>query len=132
MYANVIYRSRGKSLSFQVLFSIRIVSKGLQNNQLILKTKYLSFYKSINNNFNINYLDLISDELPPQQMMEAVKKLVEFGVSKGFIAENYTLLGHRQVRDTECPGTKLFDEISKWPHFSKHPDHRRDNFIPIQ
>ncbi|KAH8313149.1 hypothetical protein KR067_001172 [Drosophila pandora] len=58
-------------------------------------------------------------ELPPKQMLDAAKNLIAFGVYKGYIDPTYKLLGHRQVRDTECPGGRLFEEISSWPHFTK-------------
>ncbi|XP_036322481.1 peptidoglycan-recognition protein LB-like [Rhagoletis pomonella] len=61
-------------------------------------------------------------ELPPPQMLEATKSLIEFGVEKGYIHPQYKLLGHKQVRDTECPGARLFDEISSWPHFVINPN----------
>ncbi|XP_053958589.1 peptidoglycan-recognition protein LB isoform X1 [Anastrepha ludens] len=61
-------------------------------------------------------------ELPPPQMLKAVKSLIEFGVANNYIDPQYKLLGHRQVRDTECPGTRLFDEISSWPHFVLNPN----------
>lgn len=54
-------------------------------------------------------------------MVENVHRLIAFGVSSGKIQENYTLLGHRQVRDTECPGDRLFKEISTWKHFEALP-----------
>ncbi|EDW96927.1 peptidoglycan-recognition protein LB isoform X2 [Drosophila yakuba] len=57
-------------------------------------------------------------ELPPKQMLDAARNLISFGVFKGYIDPAYKLLGHRQVRDTECPGGRLFAEISSWPHFT--------------
>ncbi|XP_067644966.1 peptidoglycan-recognition protein LB-like isoform X2 [Eurosta solidaginis] len=57
-------------------------------------------------------------DLPPPQMLKATKSLIDFGVAKGYIQSQYKLLGHRQVRDTECPGSRLFDEISTWPNFT--------------
>lgn len=58
-------------------------------------------------------------ELPPARMLQAVKDLIAFGVAQGYIDPAYKLLGHRQVRDTECPGGRLFQEISNWPHFTQ-------------
>ncbi|XP_017847354.1 peptidoglycan-recognition protein LB isoform X2 [Drosophila busckii] len=57
-------------------------------------------------------------ELPPANMLQAAKDLIAFGVAQGYIDAAYKLLGHRQVRETECPGGRLFKEISSWPHFT--------------
>ncbi|XP_026850855.1 peptidoglycan-recognition protein LB isoform X3 [Drosophila persimilis] len=57
-------------------------------------------------------------ELPPKQMLDAARNLIAFGVFKGYIDPAYKLLGHKQVRETECPGGRLFQEISTWPHFN--------------
>lgn len=54
-------------------------------------------------------------------MLAAVKAFISFSVENGYLAANYKLLGHRQVRDTECPGQRLFEEISTWNHFSSRP-----------
>ncbi|XP_063926509.1 peptidoglycan-recognition protein LB isoform X2 [Zophobas morio] len=63
-------------------------------------------------------------ELPPPQQLEAVHKLIACGVEMGMIQEDYKLLGHRQVRDTECPGDRLFQEVTTWPHFHPMPRYR--------
>ncbi|XP_039947942.1 peptidoglycan-recognition protein LB-like isoform X1 [Bactrocera neohumeralis] len=60
-------------------------------------------------------------ELPPPQMLAAAKSLIEFGMAKGYIDAEYKLLAHRQVRDTECPGQRLYEEITTWPHFALKP-----------
>jgi len=52
-------------------------------------------------------------------MLKAAKDLIAFGVAHGYIDPAYKLLGHRQVRDTECPGGRLFKEISTWPNFTR-------------
>ena len=56
-------------------------------------------------------------ELPPPQMLQAVRDLIAFGVAQGYIQPEFKLMGHKQVRDTECPGERLFNEISKWSNF---------------
>lgn len=56
--------------------------------------------------------------LPPKQMLTTVKSLIQYSLENGYLAKNYKLLGHRQVRDTECPGQSLFEEISTWDHFT--------------
>lgn len=46
------------------------------------------------------------------------------GVREGHVAEDYRLVGHRQVREgTDCPGRTLYEEIKKWPHYDPHPDY---------
>lgn len=64
-------------------------------------------------------------------MLKAVKNLIAFGVDKGYIAKDYQLIGHRQVRDTECPGEKLYKEIQTWEHYVPAPHYNQDrNDIP--
>ncbi|XP_049879183.1 peptidoglycan-recognition protein LB-like [Pectinophora gossypiella] len=58
-----------------------------------------------------------NDTLPPSHQLEKTKALIQYGVDQGFIREDYKLVGHRQVRPTECPGQTLYDHISTWPHF---------------
>lgn len=70
-------------------------------------------------------------ELPPEKMLEATKNLIAFGVDKGYIAKDYQLVGHRQVRDTECPGERLYKEIQTWEHYVRSPHYNQDrNEIP--
>lgn len=61
-------------------------------------------------------------ELPSDIMISAAQTLIEYGVRNNIIATNYTLIGHRQVRPTECPGDRLFQEIQTWPHYSSMLD----------
>ncbi|XP_066144621.1 peptidoglycan-recognition protein LB-like isoform X2 [Euwallacea fornicatus] len=56
-------------------------------------------------------------KLPPQEQLETIRRFIHQGVVEGYIDENYKLIGHRQVRETECPGDALFAEIQTWPHF---------------
>jgi peptidoglycan-recognition protein LB len=63
-------------------------------------------------------------------MLTAVKAFISYSVDNGFLATNYKLLGHRQVRATECPGQRLFDEISSWNNFSSKPAGPDDPEIP--
>ncbi|XP_072934416.1 peptidoglycan-recognition protein LB-like [Epargyreus clarus] len=55
--------------------------------------------------------------LPPAIQMETTKRLIEEGLRLGYISENYDLIGHRQVRNTDCPGQALFEEITTWDRF---------------
>ncbi|XP_046385125.1 peptidoglycan-recognition protein LB-like isoform X2 [Ischnura elegans] len=59
------------------------------------------------------------EEMPDAGMLEATHGLIADGVARGKISPSFTLLGHRQVRETECPGQALFQEIQKWPHWGQ-------------
>lgn len=58
-----------------------------------------------------------AEVLPPQNMLDTTHAFVAYAVKQGYLAEDYKLIGHRQVRDTTCPGQTLYEEIEKWPHF---------------
>nr|ADU33185.1 peptidoglycan recognition protein B [Ostrinia nubilalis] len=62
--------------------------------------------------------DFVS-KLPSETQLAPVHKLIATGVELGYIRPDYTLIGHRAVSATECPGGALFQEISTWPHFDK-------------
>lgn len=67
-----------------------------------------------------------STELPPAEQIKTAQSLIAAGVELGFISSAYKLVGHRQVRDTECPGDALFEAIKKWDHFSGYPGSKDD------
>ncbi|CAG9791479.1 unnamed protein product [Diatraea saccharalis] len=65
-------------------------------------------------------------QLPPAQQLKTVQSLIAAGVKLGRISSEYKLIGHRQVRDTECPGDALFNEIKKWDKYADYPSCRDD------
>lgn len=65
-------------------------------------------------------------EVPPAQQRKTAMALIAAGVELGYIKSDYKLLGHRQVRATECPGDALFNEIKTWDHFSPYPSSHLD------
>ncbi|XP_045503208.1 peptidoglycan-recognition protein LB-like [Colias croceus] len=67
-----------------------------------------------------------SHELPPQNQLKTAKALIAAGIDMGYIKPDYKLIGHRQVRDTECPGDALFNEIQTWEHYSPFPNNAKD------
>ncbi|XP_053697051.1 peptidoglycan-recognition protein LB [Sabethes cyaneus] len=69
-------------------------------------------------------------DLPPKQMLNALHSLIEYGVHNNILESNYTLIGHRQTRPTECPGDRLYTEIQTWPHYSPMMDVVDPNSIP--
>lgn len=66
---------------------------------------------------NIFWVIFVSVDLPSPDMLDATQKLIAYAIDAGHLSANYTLLGHRQTRSTECPGERLFNEITNWPHF---------------
>ncbi|KPJ07297.1 Peptidoglycan-recognition protein LB [Papilio machaon] len=60
--------------------------------------------------------DFVS-QLPLAHQLELTKELITVGVELGYISKDYSLIGHRQVRSTECPGDALFQEITTWDRF---------------
>lgn len=55
--------------------------------------------------------------LPPQVQLETTKSLIAAGIELGYIKEDYKLVGHKQIMETECPGGALESEIKTWDHY---------------
>ncbi|KRT84862.1 hypothetical protein AMK59_2190 [Oryctes borbonicus] len=53
--------------------------------------------------------------LPDEKVLDAMKRLIQCAVSRSTIDVNYQVFGHRQVELDDCPGTRLLQEIKKWP-----------------
>ncbi|XP_023952833.2 peptidoglycan-recognition protein LB isoform X2 [Bicyclus anynana] len=62
-----------------------------------------------------------SDCLPPTNQLKTAQALIAAGVELGYVRADYKLVGHRQVRDTMCPGDTLYEEIQTWEHYSHFP-----------
>ncbi|CAH1129759.1 unnamed protein product [Ceutorhynchus assimilis] len=62
-----------------------------------------------------------TEQVPPESQLVVVKELIQKGVQDGYIQEDYKLIGHRQVRATECPGDAFYAEIQTWPHWVADP-----------
>lgn len=55
-------------------------------------------------------------------MLDSTKKLIGSAVDQGYLSANYKLIGHRQAKQTLCPGVALHNEIKKWPHFAENEE----------
>ncbi|PVD20600.1 hypothetical protein C0Q70_18756 [Pomacea canaliculata] len=64
-----------------------------------------------------------TSRVPNDAALNAVKHLISCGLSNGHIRASYTLKGHRDVGQTECPGTKLYELIHSWPHYASGTAH---------
>lgn len=64
--------------------------------------------------------------LPPADQIKATKSLIASGVDLGYVSTDYKLVGHRQVRETDCPGEALYENIKTWEHYSAFPSNVND------
>ncbi|CAG0889019.1 unnamed protein product [Cyprideis torosa] len=69
----------------------------------------------------IAMIGTFTGSLPTASARDSLNKLIACGVSKGEISSTYRLLGHRQVKSTECPGQALYNYIKTLPHYSASP-----------
>ncbi|KAI8442179.1 hypothetical protein MSG28_005786 [Choristoneura fumiferana] len=67
-----------------------------------------------------------TNSVPPAEQLKTVKALIAAGVELGYIKPDYKLVGHRQVRETECPGQAFFDVVKTWDHWSPFPASHED------
>uniref|UniRef100_A0AAR5PRB0 Peptidoglycan recognition protein family domain-containing protein n=1 Tax=Dendroctonus ponderosae TaxID=77166 RepID=A0AAR5PRB0_DENPD len=69
------------------------------------------------NSIGIAFVGTFLTTAPPEIQILACQKLIDLGVKLGYIQQNYTLLGARQLFATESPGLALFEIIKKWDHW---------------
>ncbi|XP_018053136.1 PREDICTED: peptidoglycan recognition protein-like isoform X2 [Atta colombica] len=62
-----------------------------------------------------------TDFLPNEAALKALNKLIAYGVLFGKIKKNYNVIGHRQVRDTECPGETFYKFVVNLPRWTANP-----------
>lgn len=59
------------------------------------------------------------DSMPTPHMLQVAQEFIDYSVAQRQLKPDYTLYGHRQVRETECPGQTLYNEIKSWEHWSE-------------
>ncbi|XP_029669306.1 peptidoglycan-recognition protein SC2-like [Formica exsecta] len=62
-----------------------------------------------------------SDFLPNPVALNTLNALIACGVSLGKISDNYNVLGHRQARNTECPGQSFYEYVITLPRWTANP-----------
>ncbi|XP_063360669.1 peptidoglycan recognition protein-like [Cydia amplana] len=72
-----------------------------------------------NRSIGISFLGDFRKTLPTSEALQATKDLISCGVSHNFLAQNYRLIGHKQVVKTESPGTELQKDIEIWSHWAE-------------
>lgn len=66
----------------------------------------------------ISIIGDFTKRLPNKAALTALNSLIKCGVTIGKIQRDYKLIGHRQARDTECPGTRFYEYIQKLPNWT--------------
>ncbi|XP_026168146.1 peptidoglycan recognition protein 5 [Mastacembelus armatus] len=61
----------------------------------------------------IAFMGNFNNDTPSKEAISSVKKLLQSGVSQGFLRQDFVLLGHRDLGSTECPGEKLYAALPK-------------------
>ncbi|XP_021376177.1 peptidoglycan-recognition protein SC2-like [Mizuhopecten yessoensis] len=68
--------------------------------------------------YAVSFMGNFMNSLPPASALNAAKALAQCGVSKGHIQSGYSLFGHRDVGNTDCPGDQLYAEIRTWGRYN--------------
>jgi len=55
---------------------------------------------------------------PRERQVKAAKRLMEEGVRRKKLRQDYNIYGQRQFVPTESPGQKLYDLMKQWPRWS--------------
>ncbi|XP_043269837.1 peptidoglycan-recognition protein SC1a-like [Venturia canescens] len=59
--------------------------------------------------------------IPNTPALEALDSLISYGVKLGKISKYYKIIGHKQARETMCPGEKFYDWVKGMPGWTDHP-----------
>lgn len=76
--------------------------------------------------FGVAFVGNYTAELPTEAALRTVQDVLPgCAVRAGFLRPDYTLLGHRQLVRTDCPGDALFNLLRTWPRFAAVSTRRR-------
>ncbi|XP_066155304.1 uncharacterized protein [Euwallacea fornicatus] len=70
-----------------------------------------------NKSIGIAFIGTFEQVKPSKFQLSACQKLLDLGVTLGYLQKNYSLLAVRQLAATQSPGKALYDEIKTWPHW---------------
>lgn len=68
---------------------------------------------------NINRFVL--DVHPPEAQVNSLKELISCSLERNKLSKNYRVIGHRQGKDTDCPGDKLYSEVKRLHNWDSDP-----------
>ncbi|XP_052845744.1 peptidoglycan-recognition protein LF-like [Drosophila gunungcola] len=67
---------------------------------------------------SIAFIGTFTNVEPPEQQVEALKRLMHDGVRRKKLQPNYMIYAQRQFEPTESPGQKLYELMKQWPRWS--------------
>ncbi|CAL8105793.1 unnamed protein product [Calicophoron daubneyi] len=67
----------------------------------------------------IAFIGNFNNDTPSPATLKSAQILITSGVSQKYLREDYKLVGHRDLQDTQSPGNKLYSVIQEWPHYGK-------------
>ncbi|KAI8424564.1 hypothetical protein MSG28_003020 [Choristoneura fumiferana] len=70
-----------------------------------------------NRSVALSFMGDFRETLPTPQALQAAKDFLACASENKLLREDYRLVGHRQVSQTESPGAALQKEITTWPHW---------------
>ncbi|KAL6261557.1 hypothetical protein P5V15_006644 [Pogonomyrmex californicus] len=74
-----------------------------------------------NQSIGICVIGHFSDFLPNEAALKSLNELIACGVSLGKIRDKYNVIGHRQARNTECPGESFYKYVKTLPGWTANP-----------
>lgn len=87
-----------------------------------MKIKSITFIKSIKSIF-------LADRLPNDAALKTLEALIKYGVSLGKISQDYYIIGHRQTKNTLCPGDKFYEYVQKFARWTARPIPKNSTII---
>ncbi|XP_077989182.1 uncharacterized protein LOC144443533 [Glandiceps talaboti] len=70
--------------------------------------------------YGISFLGNFEDVMPDEKAIKAARKLIDYGINKKYISEDYILRGHRDTKKTACPGETFYGDVKTWTHYTTH------------
>lgn len=67
----------------------------------------------------IAFIGNFEKTLPSEEALQAGKDLLACGVKLGELTTDYSLFGAKQLASTASPGSKLYNRIRNWHHFTE-------------
>uniref|UniRef100_A0A2A4J0F1 Peptidoglycan recognition protein family domain-containing protein n=1 Tax=Heliothis virescens TaxID=7102 RepID=A0A2A4J0F1_HELVI len=68
----------------------------------------------------ISFIGDFRTKIPSPLALKALRSLLACGVQNKYLAEDYYLVGHGQLSQTDSPGEMLQKHVEMWPHWLDH------------